>query len=724
MKSHTIKRITSGLLVLCLTLALCPISALATDNPPATTTNGATNSGTANAVASAAPKGVPFSVTTTLKGFGVNQLAARGMSTAAALLSWAAAESGCEGFQETVSFINKWVFGVSDNGTGEIKALCNQILTELESLETTMNERFEQLESLLTESEKNQYALAFQTAWEKQVQGAMNDVDPMMYDTVDAFRNYYTLALACGPDGTQEQKAQVEAAHKALYTMFTQMINAQYAYNPEQSADAYYLQQVYLTTEIDTNFINAINKLLGELLITGNEVGGARYVDLAAQFAFLTCPDSASQAAFVDLAVQQQANQIMLTMMAYQEFMNMRAEYFRTLNDDSLGSFYNTCRDNMNRLLVGQCSADDPAAGSVSPYGSVTAAMENWLNGKIYLDSDGSDYIYLDEYIRADEIHTVTLTNQFHKSSIDKNFYKNDGFTISNLTSKNLSSKASVSKSSMTFQKFGFIALNPNGGHATVKTFYAIEGNMSALLNRTGEYNDGSHVFSYSLPSCDYYNLTQGKFTEADGTTCRLATPEELRQITSAFSYSKVGSTPAGYFSMSANTPLYLLSSNAISREHKTTWCVLWNKYTAWATLPLFDMSAHHDLGTAWSTTNQRVDEISNNARFAMILVADTTSKVSATVTGAGKADVKISGDNYNANNGTAQSGNRLTLTVTPDTGCHISGITLRYPNSGRNDEVYLTSEQIAEAIDPTTGVLTLSIRVPYDNAEFIIVTQ
>lgn len=34
MKSHTIKRITSGLLVLCLTLALCPISALATDDPP------------------------------------------------------------------------------------------------------------------------------------------------------------------------------------------------------------------------------------------------------------------------------------------------------------------------------------------------------------------------------------------------------------------------------------------------------------------------------------------------------------------------------------------------------------------------------------------------------------------------------------------------------------------------------------------------------------------
>lgn len=706
MKKNITKRMISALLVLCLTLALCPITALAADKSTGT---GATT---------ATAKTSSFSVTNTLKGFGVNQLASRGLSAAATLLSWAAEESGNEGFQEAVSCINQWVFGVSDNGTGEIKELCNQILNELDALETSMNTRFEQLESMLREVQKNQYAMSFQDAWTAQVQDAMNDVDPMMYEAVEAFRNYYALAIECGPNGTQEQKLQVKTAYHTLYTMFTQMIDVPYAYSPEQSVDAYYLQKVYLTTEVDDNFAAAINKMLGELLITGNEIGGTRYVDLAAQMTFLTCPSTAQQADFVDLAMQKQTSQITLTVMAYQEFMNMRAEYFRTLDTTGLDSFYNTCRDNMNRLLVGRSSADDENAGTASPYGSVTAAMENWLNGKIYLDSDGSDYLYLDDYIRADELHTVTLTNQSHKSSVNYNFYRNAGFINKNFDTKYFSSQASVSKKSMTFQKVGFIALNPNGGRATVKTFYTLEGNMSDLLKHTGELSNGWHIYYFHLPSCNYYNLAQGNFTDADGTVCRLATPDELRQITSTFSYSKVGSTPAGYFSMSASTPLYLLSRNTVGKEDKAKWYFLWNEYTTWATLPLFNMSENRSLDSTWSTTNLRVDEISGNARFAMILVADTTSKVSAALTNDNAATFQLSG------NGTAQGGSRLTLTVTPNNGTTITGIKLRYPNSSRKEEVYLTSSQIAEMIDPKTGVLTLSIRVPYDDVQYIIEVQ
>lgn len=729
MKKNISKRMISALLVVCLTLALCPITALATDK----------NTGTG--ATTAAAKTSSFSVTNTLKGFGVNQLASRGLSAAATLLSWAAEESGNEDFQEAVSFINQWVFGVSDSGIGDVKELCNQILSELDTLERSMNSQFAHLESLLTEQQRIDYAHVVNTAWRDQVQQTMNNVTPGMYEAVEAYRQYFTLALECGPNGSAAQKGEVETARKLLYTKFTTMIDEKYSYTPELSSDEYYLQKVYKTVEIDHYFTTAIDTMLGELLITGDETGGSRYIDLAAQLAFLTCPDSTQQAAFVDKAIQKQANQIMLTMMTYMEFMNMRAEHFRTLDDPGLDKFYNSCRDDMYRLLVGRCSAHDLDAGTISSYGSVVEAMERWMNGKIYLDPDGSSYIYLDDYFRSSDEGTVTFTNTAFQTGLSDQDYVNKGIAARIYNGSNrpengwFYNNASLSKEKMNFRKCGVVAKNPNGGHATVQTFYILEGD-ARMMSALWDYVPVAEVITHSvvnqahyyIPTCDYYNMAQGTFTAPNGTICRLATPEELRQIMSSFTYARVGSTPAGYFGLSADVPLYLLSGNATSRDKESP---LFSCDKYYVNLPLFDLTAGHQISDAWSPELMRPNELSENARFTIILKGEQkrpvseTNKVSVTVTGNGNVTTSISGKHYDAKTGMAQSGSNLTITLTPDERTVFSGysIKLHYPNGERNDEILFTWQEYHEYIDPQTRELTLNIRAPYRDAEIIIDT-
>ncbi|MGN1036813.1 MAG: hypothetical protein ACI4PX_03490, partial [Ruminococcus sp.] len=73
------------------------------------------------------------------KNFTINKIYTNGLLACGMALTSIANSTECEEFQAVVSFLNKWVFGGSQGQTmGEIKAMCQQILKELDIIDTKL----------------------------------------------------------------------------------------------------------------------------------------------------------------------------------------------------------------------------------------------------------------------------------------------------------------------------------------------------------------------------------------------------------------------------------------------------------------------------------------------------------------------------------------------------------------------------------------------------------
>ena len=710
-------------------LALCPV-ALAVDG-----TTG-TNTGTGTATGTKVP---PFSVRTITKTFALNQLYARGMTLGATMLTMVAKSSNNEGLQQVVSFINKWVFGASNGNAqleaelAEISSMCRQILDELDAMETDLDEEMAQLEKMLEELNSYELYTLLNQAWDDQVELHLQDSG--MDAVVDAYEQYLVAAEACGSDGDDAAKALVEEKQTLFFEKL--MLMSSYTATAGQSQD-YYKKMMYATDDIDKKMVATLELLLKELLDTD----GGRYIDRAAQVAHLCYPTSQQQAAFVDQAVERQSARILMAMLAYQEFMAMRAEYFRqvqesgtelvvdgtTVSAEDMTAHFESCQTRMNGMVD----------GSVSTNGGLLGAMEAWLESPIYLENKvGSGWIYLDGYFRAEDGGTMTLTareymTDFLTADYDveaqaervapmiHTYYQNSPSAISNITSS-----ATFAQRQMSFYRNATVVAN-DGAQASVRVYYVLDQQSYAgyLEMKDLELVAASpNGYDFHLPNCDYYDLVRGIFTDGYNEYRVPTTSEDLKYIMDERGFVKNGKVPAAYFSdalgYADGKVLYLLLGSDTTYLDKYLITVQ-DTYTG---IPVMDMgSTKESFSETWSDLMVDQKEITDTDCYALILMdttgAKTYSMVDVQITGAGGASATVGG--YT---GYVEAGRTAELTIAPEPCVGVTGITIAR-SDGSGVVQTLDSESVAALTDAETGIVTLDLRVPYEEVTVQVETQ
>ena len=740
-KNFDFRKLIALVLVSCMVIALCP-GALAVDGTGTTNTGGTTGgTGTGTVVRPGGGKLPGFSVATATKTFALTQLYSRGMALSAAMLTMVAKASDNEALLKVVSFINKWVFGVSSGGNAqleaelaEISSLCQQILTKLDKLEADITQEMAHLQSMLEEMNSYELYTLMNQAWDEQVEAPLEASG--MGAVVDAYEQYLVAANACGSDGDETAKALVETKRGLFFDKLKLM--SSYTATAGQS-DAYYETMMYATDDIDKKMITTLELMLKELLDTD----GGRYIDRAAQVAYLCYPTSDQQGAFVDQAVERQAAKILMTMLAYQEFMAMRAEYFQQVQENGtelvVDGVVVSAADMETHFEDRQADMIGMVDGSSSTYGGLVGAMEAWLESPIYLENKvGSGWIYLDGYFRAADGGIVTLTNEAYMDAFAPadydleaqaervapmihTYYQNGPSLVGNVTSS-----AAFAQQEMAFHRNATVVAK-DGAEASVRVYYVLD---QMTYAGSLEMDDLELVavspngYDFHLPNCDYYDLVRGVFTDGYNDYRVPATPDDLKYIMDDRGFTKNGNVPSAYFadalSYASGKALYLLLGSDTTYLHKYS-IMVEDTYTG---IPVMDMGAvQNDFLSSWSSQVLDQKDVGSTDQYALFLM-DTTgaqpySKISVTTTGEGGASVTV--DGYGG--GYAKAGRIATLTIAPEACVGVTGITIARAD-GSGVVQTLDSEAIAVLTDVDTGVVSMDLHVPYEEVTIQVATQ
>lgn len=692
--------------------------------------------------------------------WGMNTIYTRGLTAAGAVLVAAADVSDCEEFQEAAGFINKWICGGSDTSKdlAEIKALCNEILSEVKKIETHLID----ISGKISNQDISDAYSRLNDAWKTQVV----DIEDK-YGLDEALKEYktYLKYLSCNITGTKVQIKNEERVPKQA-DIDAQKLEVEKALfgvtNTDKLAKEQYLKS---TIRPDNKMANLESRMyyciddLCSMLNNTDSVGKTvtRYIDRAAQYAYLAFPYSNQQADFVDAAVLKQSTEISYLVLMYQDFVVQRADYFDEIvetseNDvekEDLKKEYNQIYNN---------NSDNTATALSELLEDVIADLANWLNSKIYIQNNSkSSYLYLSTYLDSQSADKTQLVNSAFDNDLPYEFYhkkenigeyitENINFTygdylfgdgIHEAFNKSKKNSTPFTAEAMTFNKNAVIVPKSNE-LASVNTVYLLDAESTNKANMYLTQFDMKWDISCGsdlhLPTSDYYNLVRGEYSDGYNTYSCISSPDDLSALINNTTYSANGSEVYTYFydylNYSGSNPLYLLLDAKIDSEE--------NHFTYYSKLPLLNIS--NGVSANWSSdymslynlqSDRKGADNKTNSMYALILTSDNSteySKVSSTVSGSGAASVSITGDAYNSRTSLVASGSKVNLNIDLGENTKINSIKVHYHNDSSNKEkVTKTIDFVSDGnnlLCDDKGLITLDYSVPYSNVTIEVVTE
>lgn len=734
----------------------------------------------------------PGLIKKTLPLFTMNQIYARGLMLTGMALSKVAEASGSEDFQKAAAIINKFVFGnnTTAQDLAEIKAMCNTIIAELDAIEKQLNG----IEQSLAEGEISSAYGRLNDAWLSDVETHINAVGGgALSNMLKAYKEYIRSAYSYRTGEkiqvmNQQGEVTLVVADEELvnywdsrvYGYLKTLSGEKYKYdpnNPQIDEETFYKDVLYNTNTIDDIFINVTNSLTANLTTeSGSLTANDRYIDRAAQFAYINFPYSSQQKDFVATAVKNQAAEISLLVMLYQDFMGRRAAYYDELYEakaqtetdaellssykEGLNSYYAARENELNTLVCGT----ENVAG-------VLGKINNWLDSKIYIQNTlDSSYLYYDSYLGTESEGKAVLVNNEYYDNLDYNFYYNEskegrlGEHIEDITwsygwdyineyitpaIEKANKNPSIYESAVSFKKNAVVKA-VTGSLAEIVTVAFLDseevGEANLYLKKFDMKWDINNKGDYHVPSDDYYNLVMGEYTDGTNTYTSIKNAEEFKGLINSTYYQAKGSVPGNVFtdlvSYSGSNPAFLLTSEyPVTDEHGGLFVK-----TVYSGTKGLDLKSQKTYSDTWTTetncqyylqSDREGDENRTNQMYAVLLTVDserTYSKMDFVAAGDGSYTYTVDGvaDDgtpvYDATSGKVLAGTTAKVTITPEKFSEIKKVTVQYHNDA-SDSSKVTSEKTLfdssasyqGCVPDENGELSFGYPVTYSNVTFVV---
>lgn len=678
MKSKNIfKKIIAVLLVLCIAVSACVISVSAQD--------------TEGAVKASLGKGLGW--------FGYS-------------LTVIANSTDDDEFKENAAAINSWLCGGSNVSfkLSEISAMCNQLLAEVETVNTQNKEIISSVAKLGLSTDYK----AMDEVYTNQVTDIISK-----YGFTSAVANYeeYVEAVRVYQENkTPENKEAAEFAKKMFLTSVV-------GNNEESEYTNCTIGGVNnWDVSVDSCFYNCLSDLTA-MLVTNTLISGNRFVDSAAQLAYKMYPYSSMQYDFVMYAVKKQLLEITKIMLMYQEFTGMRAEYFQGISNGSiktsipytdaqLDDIYERSNEHLSDVL-----------------NIVSKRVSSWLNGPVYINENGC-WLYLSQYMTSDDAQTQTLTITNYRNSTDYNFYLRESAKGRVETSiainlrinpeKGMANNADISKELKFHKEASIIPGAGNSGQAQVMPFYILEGESleeGQTKCKAFDHNvvNYSGLYDLHLPKTDYYNMVQGVYSDGYKNFRCISNEEQLHQIINTDYYNLCGSSVKNYFSdklgYAEDNNVYFMLNSATSPSAQ-------GAPTDYTVLPALDSSAEHTISKTWSNSSIDLYNVQSDRKgsankssseYAILLLPENNDFKGKVEVFGERTDCFVSGADYDPATGLATSGQNVDIKIYPHERMEISSVTLEV-GSAKN------TISVNELTVDEDGGFVLSYAVPYSN--------
>ncbi len=759
MKIKLGKRLVSIVLSLCMIFTMVPMSV--------------------TSVSSAEEEGL---IKKTLPVWTVNQFYTRGLTAAGTILVKVANSTESEEFQSAAAFINKWVCGGNTMGSdvAEIKKMCYQILDSLERVENQLNQ-------LIQDSAQKEIKDAFNNytaAWTSDVEDVIAS-----YGLANALASYKTYLEYANSYKTGEEiivggvrkvaTAEMVEEQKNKFTNDLVGTDLNTGYHNYALSGATGNNQ-----SVDNVLYNCIDSLVNKLKM--NSLGTpTRYVDRAAQYAYLAFPYSSQQSDSVQLCFEKQSTEISLVIMMYQEFLGQRAEYFQEIYNNcnltgderetkykELEDIYNASFKNFSNLLYGE--------------NGVTDRLVDWMNSQIHIEnSQFSSHLYLNTYLSSSSARNVTLKNtnylskdkltfDFYEDEVEKGYDRGEKYSMYDRFHMNdaedgktedgfdngIENFSAFVNESLKFNKDAAVSVGGSEGLAKITPFYVLDtvgGNNKNMYIRNFDMKwDISLHPDIHMATPDYYNLIHKEYSDGFNTYSSVKSSDEFKALinpTYYDAYCKNNGGPYTYFSKflgyTENNNVYLLYNDLLSADNTGPG----HSGTYYTEYPVIKLNSNHDYTDGWSQRISQRDhqkDESNTDMYAVVLKnsANTStyySQVETVVKGEGVSDVTITSldinDEYEEieflckenthKTVKAQSGSSLKVILEKmDPEYAVKSIKVQYHNDASDlsvvtDEDVLISEDVADTLYcDEDGTFSFPYPVPYSNVTIVIETE
>lgn len=267
------------------------------------------------------------------KNFTINKIYTNGLLACGMALTSIANSTECEEFQAVVSFLNKWVFGASQGQTmGEIKAMCQQILKELDIIDTKLTSYSSEMLKTLGQMQYETAKKDIDEKWASDVSGAEDLYDISL--AVDKYKKYMKASqdyLGENNNRTTISPDEFTSAQNDLFEGFCGIYSArEHGFSMNDTYEKK-RELIFNSTTIRDAFESAIEKMSSNLNPTS---GNTNFADTVTHYAFIAFPFASDQYEYIKTQIDKQFTEILIVEMAYQEYLSQQGAYFEEFYPD------------------------------------------------------------------------------------------------------------------------------------------------------------------------------------------------------------------------------------------------------------------------------------------------------------------------------------------------------------------------------------------------------
>lgn len=411
--------------------------------------------------------------------------------------------------------------------------------------------------------------------------------------------------------------------------------------------------------------------------------------------------------------------------------------------------------DKCNSSFSEYYDADNSTKDYVGIIDEFQTTMGNFLNSEIYL-SDVKASTTFDKYVREDSTtvyydepkESFTLVNENYKEKCNYSYKKTPALGGPEWNSK-IDSTVEFTDKYMSFYKNASVTVE--NGKLVFTPFYVLNSNnidsCYNLLKTFDLKEENTHgtchgwmYYDTHYLSCDYKNLNEGVYTDGVNKYVPMSDIDQFKSLINETYYTANGCTPYSYFSSligfeTTDNPVYLLlGGNTVLERDKND--------TEYAEFPVFDMTTNRSYNTEWNSEmmslynlqdDRKDDENKSNSMYTVILVPqdeEIRSKVDVELVGEGSVEVTdykttdeknntVIIDTYDETNGTALSGEKVSVNIKAPENYYISNITVQYHEDPINTTKITDEKVISTGMD--CNEFTLEYPVPYSNVSITV---
>lgn len=584
---------------------------------------------------------------TNAKNFTINKIYTNGLLACGMALTAIANSTECEEFQAVASFLNKWVFGGAQGQTmGEIKAMCQQILKELDIIDTKLTSYSSEMLKTLGQMQYETAKKDIDEKWASDVSGVEDLYDISL--AVDKYKKYMKASqdyLGENDNGTTISPDEFTSAQHDLFEGFCGIYSArEHGFSMNDTYEKK-CELIFNSTTIRDAFESAIEKMSSNLNPT---FGNANFADTVAHYSFIAFPFASDQYEYIKTQIDKQFTEILIVEMAYQEYLSQQGAYFEEFYPDD------EVKWNNYQQSVDKLASLNKLTGE---------AMENMLDRDLQVSSVNGIYMKLEEFPKPEDAQNIVAHNskynakagEIYKANfVRENMKFNRVFT---LTTKGINS----------FLILDAYQFKDDSDDGIPKYMH-----MTRLIDKHAVSLGGD----FHTVSADFKNLTSDDYAlYSDGTNNNykpIKSSSDFKELFNTPAFALCDSIPANYLSnylsYANGNPIYFLTPEYESPPQISGYQTVYDKLIV-IDAKQQEPSANFSTCKIDSKDIQQ-DKDQYKTAYAVVLTNRDTSdnkevfnqNTRVEVTGNGNAEIFIDKGNGMETNTTQSAGSEITL--------------------------------------------------------------